>query len=115
MVNSKYALGDRSEWEGSSMTLTTTTGEPAAMTGDRPCVDCLEPVDLSRQPAASRAWPFWFMAYLLTAMMLGTTLPTPLYVIYQEQWHFSSWLITLIYASYAAGVLTSLLLAGRSS
>jgi MFS family permease len=115
MVNSKYGLGDRREWEGSSMTFTTTTGDPAAATGDRPCVDCLEPVDLSRQRAAFRAWPFWFMAYLLTAMMLGTTLPTPLYVIYQEQWHFSSWLITLIYASYAAGVLTSLLLAGRSS
>jgi MFS family permease len=48
-------------------------------------------------------------------MMLGTTLPTPLYVIYQEQWHFSSGLITVIYASYAGGVLTALLLAGRSS
>ena len=55
------------------------------------------------------------MAYLLAAMMMGITLPTPLYVIYQERWHFSSWLITLIFASYAAGVLISLLLAGRSS
>ena len=99
------------------MTLARTTAEPAAVTGDRPCVDCLEErVDLSHgQPVAPRAGPFWFMAYLLTAMMMGTTLPTPLYVIYQEQWHFSSWLITLIFASYAAGVLTSLLLAGRSS
>jgi MFS family permease len=47
--------------------------------------------------------------------MLGTTLPTPLYVIYQAEWHFSTSLITLIYASYAAAVLAALLFAGRSS
>jgi MFS family permease len=64
---------------------------------------------------APRAGAFWLVAYLLTAIMLGTTLPTPLYVIYQNQWHFSSGLIALIFASYAGGVLTALLLAGRSS
>ena len=47
--------------------------------------------------------------------MLGTTLPTPLYVIYQGQWHFSTSLITLIFASYAVAVLAALLFAGRSS
>jgi len=47
--------------------------------------------------------------------MLGTTLPTPLYVIYQARWHFSSGIITLIFASYAGGVLAALLLAGRAS
>jgi MFS family permease len=47
--------------------------------------------------------------------MLGTTLPTPLYVIYQAQWHFSSGITTVIYASYAVGVLVALLLAGHSS
>jgi MFS family permease len=47
--------------------------------------------------------------------MLGTTLPTPLYVIYQAQWHFSSGITTVIFASYAVGVLAALLLAGRSS
>ena len=47
--------------------------------------------------------------------MLGTTVPTPLYVIYQAQWHFATSLITLIFASYAVAVLTALLLAGRSS
>ena len=47
--------------------------------------------------------------------MLGTTLPTPLYVIYQAQWHFSTSVITLIFAVYAVGVLVALLGAGRSS
>jgi MFS family permease len=116
MVNSDHGLGDRLEGEGSTVTLATKTGRPEDATGDRPCVDCLEePVDPGRRLVAPGARPFWFMAYLLTAMMLGTTLPTPLYVIYQGQWHFASWLITLIFASYAGGVLTSLLLAGRSS
>jgi MFS family permease len=47
--------------------------------------------------------------------MLGTTLPTPLYVIYQGQWHFSAAVVTVIFAVYAAAVLVTLLLAGRSS
>ena len=47
--------------------------------------------------------------------MLGTTLPTPLYVIYQAQWHFSAAVVTVTFAVYAAGVLAALLLAGRSS
>src|SRR6266567_4564262 len=45
----------------------------------------------------------------------GTTLPTPLYVIYQAQWHFSAAIVTVTFAVYAAGVLAALLLAGRSS
>jgi MFS family permease len=47
--------------------------------------------------------------------MLGTTLPTPLYVIYQAQFHFSTSLITLIFAVYAVGVLAALLAAGHTS
>jgi MFS family permease len=65
--------------------------------------------------AAHRRVAFWLMAFVFGATMLGTTLPTPLYVIYQDQWHFSSAIVTVIYAVYAAAVLTALLLAGRAS
>lgn len=58
---------------------------------------------------------FRVVAYLFTVIMVGTTLPTALYGIYQAKWHFSSGIVTLIYAVYAAGVLAALLLAGRSS
>ena len=58
---------------------------------------------------------FWLLAFVFTATMLGTTLPTPLYVIYQAQWHFSAAVVTVIFAVYAAAVLATLLLAGRSS
>jgi len=58
---------------------------------------------------------FWLLAFVFTATMLGTTLPTPLYVIYQAQWHFSAFMVTVIFAVYAATVLATLLFAGRSS
>jgi MFS family permease len=84
---------------------------------DLPCIDCLHEVDLVRpvRHAAPRPLAFWLMAALFAVIMLGTTLPTPLYVIYQARWHFSAAIITLIFAIYAAGVLAALLLAGRAS
>jgi MFS family permease len=84
---------------------------------DRPCVDCLDPSVAGRKPTwrPSRPAAFWLIAYAFAVTMLGTTLPTPLYVIYQAQWHFSTSVITLIFAVYAVGVLAALLLAGRSS
>jgi MFS family permease len=89
----------------------------ATRTDDRPCVDCLDPSVAVAKPARrlSRPVAFWLIAYAFAVTMLGTTLPTPLYVIFQGQWHFSTSLITLIFASYAVAVLTALLLAGRSS
>jgi MFS family permease len=58
---------------------------------------------------------FWLLALVLTSTMLGTTLPTPLYVIYQSRWHFSAAIVTVTFAVYAAAVIATLLLAGRSS
>jgi len=69
--------------------------------------------ELSRR--ATRRVAFWLLAFVFAATMLGTTLPTPLYDIYQAQWHFSAAMVTVIFAVYAAAVLATLLLAGRSS
>src|ERR1700748_1157769 len=65
--------------------------------------------------AAPRQAAFWLLALVLGVTMLGTTLPTPLYVIYQDRWHFSAATVTVTFAVYAAAVLITLLLAGRSS
>ena len=65
--------------------------------------------------AVPRRVAFWLVASVLAAVMLGTTLPTPLYVIYQAQWHFSAAMVTVTFAVYAAAVMATLLLAGRSS
>jgi MFS family permease len=99
---------------GLPQTLTGRTGEA---TRDRPCADCLKELEAParRPPAIRRPVAFWIIAYLFAVIMLGTTLPTPLYVIYQARWHFSSGITTIIFASYAVGVLAALLLAGRSS
>ena len=58
--------------------------------------------------------------YLLAAAIVGLGLfasvtPSPIYHLYAERWHFGSITLTLVYATYAFGVLAALLLAGRSS
>jgi MFS family permease len=62
-----------------------------------------------------RRFGFVAAAFALGVAMLGTTLPTPLYALYREQFGFSELMITVIFATYAAGVIASLLLFGRLS
>ncbi|MEU6366998.1 MFS transporter [Streptomyces sp. NPDC046931] len=47
--------------------------------------------------------------------MLGTTLPTPLYGLYRQQIGFSELIVTVVFAVYAVGVITALLVAGDFS
>src|SRR5258708_16878003 len=62
--------------------------------------------------AAPRRTAFWLLALVLTVTMLGTTLPTPLYVIYQGRWHFSAAMVTVHQGSHAVqGAIVFLLLA----
>jgi MFS family permease len=60
------------------------------------------------------------LAYALAASVIGLALfasvtPSPLYGIYSTLWDFSPAVLTLIYGTYAFGVLTTLVLAGRIS
>src|SRR5919197_2329278 len=60
------------------------------------------------------------LAYVLVAAVIGLALfasatPSPLYGIYRDLWGFSPVVLTLVYATYAFGVLASLILAGRAS
>lgn len=47
--------------------------------------------------------------------MAGTTLPTPLYPLYQEKFGFTELTVTVVYAVYAFGVIGVLLLMGNVS
>ena len=63
----------------------------------------------------SRRAGFAAAAFALAVAMLGTTLPTPLYGLYRQRFEFSELMITVIFATYAAGVIASLVLFGRLS
>jgi MFS family permease len=67
------------------------------------------------RPVLSRPLAFWLVAVAFAVTMFGTTLPTPLYVLYQEELGFAEPVLTAIFAVYAAGVLAALLLFGRAS
>jgi MFS family permease len=54
-------------------------------------------------------------SYAFAVVMLSTTLPTPLYAIYAARLHLKPLMITVIFALYAVGVLSALLLFGRLS
>lgn len=58
---------------------------------------------------------FWIVGYAFAVTMAFSALPTPLYVLYQARDHFSTFMITLIFAAYAVGVVASLFLAGHLS
>jgi MFS family permease len=55
------------------------------------------------------------LAYAFAVIMVGTTLPTPMYALYAERMHFAMFTTTVIFATYAVGVLGALLLFGRWS
>ncbi|MGN6166989.1 MAG: MFS transporter [Solirubrobacteraceae bacterium] len=55
------------------------------------------------------------VAYAFFVTMLGTTLPTPLYPIYEVRFGFSELTVTVVFATYAVGVLVALLLLGQTS
>jgi MFS family permease len=68
------------------------------------------------RPTSLRArFGFALLAYSFVAIMTGTTLPTPLYALYAERMHFAVLTTTVIFSTYAIGVLGALLVFGRWS
>ncbi|MEY8038248.1 MFS transporter [Saccharopolyspora cebuensis] len=62
-----------------------------------------------------RAAGAWTVAVVFLVGMIGTTLPTPLYPIYERHFGFGGLVVTLVFAAYAVGVLAALLLVGDLS
>jgi len=59
--------------------------------------------------------PYLGAAGAFAVCMAGTTLPTPLYGLYQEQLGFSELTVTVVFAMYAFAVIAVLLVAGNLS
>jgi MFS family permease len=70
---------------------------------------------LPKARVSAQRFAFPLLAYAFAAIMAGTTLPTPMYAQYAERMHFAVLTTTVIYATYACGVLVALLALGRWS
>jgi len=63
----------------------------------------------------SRNTGFGLVAYAFLVTMIGTTLPTPLYPLYEQRYSFGELIVTVIFAVYALGVIAGLLVFGNLS
>ncbi len=63
----------------------------------------------------SRNTGFVLVAYAFLVTMVGTTLPTPLYPLFEQRYSFGELMVTVIFAVYAFGVIAGLLVFGNLS
>jgi len=66
------------------------------------------------EPAAP-GLPMWGVAAQLAVIYMLSTIPTPLYSIYQQHFHFSKVVLTLIFAVYVIGTVAAMFFLGRLS
>jgi predicted MFS family arabinose efflux permease len=69
----------------------------------------------ARTPRLSGLAAFGAVAAVIAVAFYASATPSPLYGVYQARWHFSTPVLSLVYATYAIGVLVSLLLVGSLS
>lgn len=55
-------------------------------------------------------WPFRHIAWVLGVTAFGAGIPTPLYALYEQQYHFTSGVLAVVFAAYTVGVLATMLL-----
>ena len=67
------------------------------------------------QPSVRHSVGFWAIAFAFLTVMAYNALPAPLYGLYQQRDGFSSFLLTVIFAAYAIGVVISLFCVGHLS
>ena len=66
----------------------------------------------TRLPAAVS---FWALAATLAFLLFASSVPSPMYGIYQHEWHFSAIVLTAVYAANALALLVALLFVGSLS
>jgi predicted MFS family arabinose efflux permease len=75
------------------------------------------PADRAPARAAPRtpATSFWILAAALFTLTVAAAVPSPLYVVYQHRWGFSTITLTAVFAVYAIALLVTLVTAGGLS
>lgn len=63
----------------------------------------------------SRPLAFALQASVIVSFLAGSSVPTPLYALYQAEWGFSPITTTVVFGIYALAVLATLLVTGRLS
>jgi MFS family permease len=69
----------------------------------------------SSRAALGATAAFWSLALILALLLFASSAPSPLYVVYQAQFGFSSLTLTSVFAVYAIALLAALLVAGSVS
>src|SRR5215831_12486412 len=80
---------------------------PADPFARRPWLSGLGGHRLSGRPAV------FVLASLIVALLASSAAPTPLYAIYQAEWHFTPITTTVVFGVYAMAVLVALLTMGK--
>ncbi|WP_275562761.1 MULTISPECIES: MFS transporter [unclassified Streptomyces] len=62
-----------------------------------------------------RGGSFALQASVLIGLLAASSAPTPLYALYQAEWHFSALTVTVVFSAYALALLVALLAAGTLS
>jgi len=62
-----------------------------------------------------RTTAFWLLALTLGALLFASSVPSPLYPVYQAEWHFSEVILTSVFAVYAIALLAALITVGSIS
>jgi MFS family permease len=72
---------------------------------------------LVRRRSRRLSHPASFTAIAVLAVLFpaASSAPSPLYVVYQEEWHFSAATLTMIFAVYVIGLVLALLMVGALS
>ncbi len=68
-----------------------------------------------RTPRLTHDVAFWMIAATLVCFAAASSAPSPLYVVYQQEWGFSAITLTVVFAVYVLGLLGSLLVVGALS
>jgi predicted MFS family arabinose efflux permease len=66
-------------------------------------------------PRLTRSAGFVAVTAMLVLFMAAAGAPTPLYVVYQQQWGFPTSTLTLVFAAYVLGLLATILVVGGLS
>jgi MFS family permease len=73
------------------------------------------PETSARRLGLGRASAFWLLVATLALLLFASSAPSPLYIVYQQQWGFSAIVLTGVFAVYALGLLGALIVTGSLS